>query len=129
MIQRMAVRWILVNYSRQASVTEMLNHQDWRSLEQRRNYSRLCLFFKIIHGLVAVCSAYNKNSHPLHAGIDYYKYSFYSLAIMQRNRLPPKIALLPTFELFKRAVYTISHPMHKCQRAVLSFKFQGQLFS
>ena len=29
---------------------------------------------------------------------DYYKYSFYPLAIVQWNRLPSKIALLPTFE-------------------------------
>ena len=32
----------------------MLTHLGWRSLEQRRNVSRLCLFYKIIHGLVAV---------------------------------------------------------------------------
>ena len=32
----------------------MLTHLGWRSLEQRRNDSQLCLFYKIIHGLVAV---------------------------------------------------------------------------
>ena len=72
MIQRRAARWTLDNYSRQASVTEMLNHIDWRSLEQRRNYSRLCLFCKIVHGLVAIDlppyveypTRISRNSHP-----------------------------------------------------------------
>ena len=54
MVQRRAARWTLDNYTRQASVSEMLTHLGWRSLEQRRNDSRLCLFYKIIHGLVAL---------------------------------------------------------------------------
>ena len=54
MIQRRAARWTLDNNTRQASVSEILTHLGWRSLEQRRNDSRLCLFYKIIHGLVAV---------------------------------------------------------------------------
>ena len=103
----------------------MLTQLGWRSLEQRRNDSRLCLFYKIIHGLVAIdlppyvehpARTSRKNSHPLvyrqiHTGADYYKYSFYPLAIVQWNRLPSKIALPPTFEPFKRAVCTISHPI------------------
>ena len=36
MVQRRAARWTLDNYSRQASVTEMLNHLGWRSLEQKK---------------------------------------------------------------------------------------------
>ena len=54
MIQRRAARWTLHNYSTYASVTEMLQSLSWRSLEQRRSDSQLCLFFKIIHGLVAI---------------------------------------------------------------------------
>ena len=125
MVQRRAARWTLDNYTRQASVSEMLTHLGWRSLEQRRNNSQLCLFYKIIHGLVALdlppyvehpTRISHKNSHPLvyrqiHTSVDYYKYSFYPLAIVQWNRLPSKIALLPTFEPFKGAVCMISHPM------------------
>ena len=126
MVQRRAARWALDNYFRQASVTEMLAQLGWRSLEQRRNDSRLCLFYKIIHGLVAIDlppyvehpTRISRNSHPLvfrqlHTGRDYkyYKYSFYPLTIVQWNRLPENVALLPTFESFKRAVCMISHPM------------------
>ena len=46
MIQRRVARWTLHNYSTYAV--------SWRSLEQRRSDSRLCLFYKIIHGLVAI---------------------------------------------------------------------------
>ena len=53
MTQRRAGRWILNNYWRQASVTKMLNCLRWRFKEHRRNDSQRCLFFKIIHGLVA----------------------------------------------------------------------------
>ena len=92
MFQRRVARWTLDNYTRQASLTKMLTHRGWCSLEQRRNDSRLCLFYKIIHGLVAVdlppyaeypTRISQKNSHPLayrqiHTRVDYYKYWFQS---------------------------------------------------
>ena len=125
MVQRRAARWTLDNYTRHASVSEMLNHLGLRSIEQRRNYSQLCLFYKVIHGLVALdlqryvehpTRILQRNSHPIvypriHTRVDYYKYSFYPLAIVQWNRLLSKIALLPTLEPFKRTVCMISHPM------------------
>ena len=124
MIQRRAARWTLSEYSPYASVTQMLQSLGWRSLEQRRSDSRLCLFYKIIYGLVAIdMPPYvvhplrtPRNSHTLcfrqiQSTVDYYKYSFYPLSIVQWNRLPAHIALLPTFDAFKRAVCTVSHPM------------------
>ena len=124
MIQRRVVRWTTNNYSPYASVTEMLKSLGWRSPEQRRSDSRLCLFYKISYGLLAIDmppyvvqpSRILRNSHPLgfrqiHTTVDYYKYSFCPLAIVQWNRLPSHIALLPTFDSFKRAVCTVSHSM------------------
>ena len=124
MVQRRAARWTLSEYSPYASVTQMLQSLGWRSLEQRRSDSRLCLFYKIIYGLVAIdMPPYvvhplrtPRNSHTLcfrqiQSTVDYYKYSFYPLSIVQCNRLPAHIALLPTFDAFKRAVFTVSHPM------------------
>ena len=49
MVQRKAARMTLDNFHTQASVTEMLTQLGWRSLEQRRNDYRLCLFYKIIY--------------------------------------------------------------------------------
>ena len=72
MIQRRAARWMLNNYSTYASVTEMLQSLDWRSLKQRRSDSRHFLFYKIIYDLVAIDlppyvvhpSIILRNSHP-----------------------------------------------------------------
>ena len=124
MVQRRAARWTLSEYSPYASVTQMLQSLGWRSLEQRRSDSRLCLFYKIVYGLVAIdMPPYvvhplrtPRNSHTLcfrqiQSTVDYYKYSFYPLSNVQWNRLPAHIAILPTFDSFKRAVCTVSHPM------------------
>ena len=54
MVQRRAARWTISNFDRRASVTEMLDKLEWRTLEQRRADARLCLFYKIVYGLVAV---------------------------------------------------------------------------
>ena len=103
MIQRRAARWTLHNYSTYASVMEKLHSLGWASLEQRRSDSRLCPFHEIIYGLVAIDlppyvvhpSRILRNSHPLcfrqiQTTVDYYKYLFYPLAIVQWNRLPPQ---------------------------------------
>ena len=54
MVQRRAARWSISNFDRRASVTEMLDKLGWRTLGQRRADARLCLFYKIVYGLVAV---------------------------------------------------------------------------
>ena len=112
------------NYSTYASVTEMITNLGWRSLQDRRSDARLCLFFKIFHGLVAVPlpsfvrhpMRIPRHSHDLYISqiqtrTDYYKYSFFPLAIVQWNRLPSEVALLPTLPRFRLAVSAISHLM------------------
>ena len=54
MVQRRAARWTLCRFSSYDSVSDRLGDLGCRSLEDRRTYSRLCLFYKIVHGLVAV---------------------------------------------------------------------------
>ena len=95
MVQRRAARWTCSNYYRKASVTEMVNNLGWRSLEQRRADARLCLFDKIVYGIVAIPlpdhiqrSTKASRSNPMtfrqvYAPRDYYKYSFFALAIVQ----------------------------------------------
>ena len=115
MVQRRAARCTFSEYSPYASVTQMLQSLGWRSPGQRRSDSRLCLFYKIIYGLIAI----DMPSYvvlPLRTlrksqTLDYYKYSLYPLSIVQWNQLPAHIVLMPTFNSFKRAVCTVSHPM------------------
>ena len=49
--QRRAARWTVSNLDRQASVTKIVQDLGWRYWNQRRADTRLCLFFKIVHGL------------------------------------------------------------------------------
>ena len=124
MTQRRAARWVHNDYSYQSSVTEMLNKLNWRSLEDRRSDARLCLFFKIIYGLVAIDmptyirhpSRISRHQHPLafcqiQSRFDYYKYSFFPLAVIQWNSLPAYIATQTNLNSFKLVVSSVSHPI------------------
>ena len=115
MVQLKAARWAHNNFHTQANVTEMLTQLThlyifigWRSLEQRRNDSRLCLFYRIIYGLVAIDLP--PYAHTLWF-IDRYTHEQTTTNTRSTPLQSCKIALLPTFESFKRAVRTISHPM------------------
>ena len=96
--RRAAAPWTAITFDRQSSVTEMVKQLGWQSLEQRRADTRLCLFYKVIHGLVAVplpdyIHYSNRISRYCHSmtfrqvstSTDYYKFSFFSLAIVQWN--------------------------------------------
>ena len=82
----------------------------------------VCAFFKIVHGLVALplpdyihpsnrISRYchSMTFRQLHASTNYYKYSFFPLAIVQWNALPETVACLPDLDSFKVAVSKLQH--------------------
>ena len=107
MVQRRAARWVLSDYSPYSSVSDMLERLGWRTLEQQRADSRLVLFYKIVHGLVAIplptyvipLNRYSRTTHPLafrqlYARTDYYKYLFFPLAVVQWNNLSARTATL-----------------------------------
>ena len=91
------------DYSPYNSVTQMQQELGWRSLDQRRADARLCMLYKITHGMVAIeMPSYFKQPkaatrhslrHPLvyrqiHISANYYKYSFFPLAVVQWSMLP-----------------------------------------
>ena len=99
MVQRWAAQW----------VSDMLEKLGWRTLEQRRADSRLVLFCKIVHECMYVAvplpsyviplTRISRTSRPLayrqiYARTDYYKYSFFRLAVVQWNALPAPTATL-----------------------------------
>ena len=123
MVQRRAARWTLNDYARTTSVTSLQSQLNWQTLEERRSVARLCLFYKIVNGLVAVpLPDYMQPTHrisrychsmtfcQIHTGKDYYKYSFFPLAIVQWNALPANVAVAPSLEIFKAAVGQLQHP-------------------
>ena len=112
MSQRRAVR---NDFSTYASVAEMI-----QSLyEQRRSDSQLCLLYKIIFGPASVCCEpirYPREftSTLLQSNSNYcelLQILILPLVIVQWNRLPSHIALLSTFDFFKKTVCAVSHPM------------------
>ena len=122
-VQRRAARWTSSNYDYRSSTPANVNNLGWRTLELRRADARLILFFKIVHGLVAVpLPDYIHPPHrisrqcrsltfrQLHTTTNYHKYSFFLLAIVQWNALPEDVACLPDLDSFKVAVSKLQHP-------------------
>ena len=54
MVQRRAARYVTNRYRNTSSVTSMLDHLNWESLEACRAKTQLTMLFKIIHGLVDI---------------------------------------------------------------------------
>ena len=123
-VQRRAARWVSGNYERLASVSDMIATLGWHNLEQRRADACLCLFYKFIHGLVAIplpdyiepntCNGISRYCHSvtfrqLQTSTEYYKHSFFPLAVVQLNALPKSVVCLPSLDAFKAAVSGLHH--------------------
>ena len=53
-VQRRAARFVMNDYRRTSSVTEMLTNLDWDTLQERRDLTRLSMMYRIVHGLVDI---------------------------------------------------------------------------
>ena len=121
-LQNIKSSWTVSNFDGRASVTKIFQDLGWRTLDQRRADARLCLFYKSLHGLVAVplpeyiqCSnrvsayCHSMTFRQVSTSTDYYKLllttdSFLPLAIVQWNALPQSVACLQSLEVFNTAV-------------------------
>ena len=93
MVQRRGARYVTNRHGNRSSVSNMLQHLNWNSLENRRKEARLALFYKIEHDKVAISKEgrlvrprrMTRNIHDRSyqlpsATSDYHKYSsFYVL--------------------------------------------------
>ena len=122
MTQRRAARWVKNQFSPYESVTNMLSELGWRSLEDRWIDARLIMFYKIVHGYVAIQLPayfdkplrYTRHMHTLsfrqiHTAASYYQYSFYPASVVLWNRLPSEVVLLEDLDSFREGVCNISH--------------------
>jgi hypothetical protein len=122
MVQRRAARFICRNYESTASVTEMLQKLDLRSLLQRRVDLRLTTFYKMMHGLVAIDLTTNltpqtrqsRHSHsqsfiPIADPRSYILYSFIPRTIVQWNKLPPTVIHQGNADSFRKAISKLTH--------------------
>ena len=103
-VQRRAARWISSEYSRTTSVTSLLSSLNIPTLQQRRQISRLTLFYKVVNNTLPISSppsyqrtqSYTRQHHLNHfilpqATLNTYKYSFYPRTIKDWNNLPINI--------------------------------------
>ena len=54
MVQRRSARFVYNDFRRTSSVTTMLTHLHWPTLETRRHYAKLLMFYKILNNFIAV---------------------------------------------------------------------------
>jgi hypothetical protein len=114
---RSTLIWIFMvlthRYHNTSSVTYMLQTLTWPTLQQRRLKTKLIMFYKIVHHIVAVLTTILiptdpriRQFHPftyrhLHAFKYPYKYSFFPNTIIDWNLLPQTIVLCPTVNTFR----------------------------
>ena len=126
MVQRRAARYVLNRFHNTSSVTNMIETLGWRSLEYRRMDASLCLFYKIVNGLVLIpADQYlipllrsSRLHHPLayqipYSNCDYHRFSFFPRTNRVWNVLPQSFVIISTYEaytllfLFKCTVYIV----------------------
>ena len=90
MVQRRAARYVTNIHNNRSSVNQMLEHLDWKSLQQRRKDARLAMMYKITNEKVAIPkegrlippkllsrNMHDKSFQIPSATSDYRKYSFF----------------------------------------------------
>ncbi|MCG8047725.1 MAG: reverse transcriptase family protein, partial [Candidatus Thiodiazotropha endolucinida] len=120
MVQRRAARFVTNRYRNTSSVSDMLSHLQWDSLEERRQKQQLVMFYKIINNLVDIdqalylqaSSSRTRASHDLRFAVhgtstDCHKFSFFPRTIPVWNRLPASAAEAPSLAYFKKELSTL----------------------
>jgi hypothetical protein len=117
MVQRRSARWVCHNYSREASVTSMLDTLGWKPLQHRRTIARMTMIYKITNCLIAIPIAeyltpvrrQTRHTH-LHSYLQYqcntefFRYAFFPRSVVQWNSLPVDVVSAPSLEAFKAAL-------------------------
>ena len=117
MVQRRAARWVTSNYGWRSgnNISSTLEDLQWQSLAQRRQTSRLKLFFKAVHHTsgLRILDHYNQETlvqstrsyHHLHFSIPFininpYKFSYFPRTIDEWNHLPHHLLELESVNVF-----------------------------
>ena len=117
-VQKRAARFVTNNYSKTpGSMTNILSNLQWTPLEQRRQTSRLVLFYKIVNHHVALdidqyLTPYIRQSRHFHhqayqlpsTSTDTYKYSYFPRTVIVWNSLPPNVVSADSVLGFKSAL-------------------------
>jgi len=100
------------DYSRHSSVSSTLSYLDWDTLKKRRDIQLLCVFYKIINGLIDVSlpecvtvnllitRGHNKRFTCISTSVDSYKHSLFPRIIPKWNSFTSEAINAPTFKQF-----------------------------
>ena len=114
-VQRRAARWVLGRWNQRSSVTDMIAHLEWVTLERRRAEARLSMMYKMRNNLLKLDTSHilypmtgiaqSANPHkltpPQHKNILLHRFSFFPWTVVQWNALPPTVAQAPSLNSFK----------------------------
>ena len=114
-VQRREARWVLNDFSRFSSVTAMIQHLSWPSLQLQQKISRLQIIFKIIHqdyslsipsyfiSMTRSTRLYHPHCFILPNSSTYsHQKSFFSRSIKDWNNLPSTIIECNNIDSFSR---------------------------
>jgi hypothetical protein len=118
-VQRSAARYVMNNYSRESSVTTMLNSLGWESLQHRRAISKVSMMYRIVNHLIDIPDSQLIPSHTTTRGHSQRFFlprtrtalltgSFFPDTIRLWNSLPQKVVESPTLDVFKSRVCGVS---------------------
>ena len=113
-VQRNAARFVKNDYTRQSSVTSIMQDLNWKPLHLRRRESRLVLFYKIVNNLVAIPpenhliknqrnlrNTHNQQYEHKRVQIDPFKFSYFPRTIIDWNSLSKQEVACQSLGKFK----------------------------
>ena len=131
MVQWRGARFTTRRYRNTSSVSEMLEHLNWETLESRLTKSSLTVFYKVVNNLVDIpASTYltpgssrTRSSHSLkfrqfQCSLNSFKYSFFPATVVTWNSLPASVAEALTWHLSSEG-YLLSHSRYHYQYPLL----------
>ena len=116
-LQRRSARMVCSDYPRTSSVSSLLQHLQWPTLQERRAHAKVTLMYRIVYQLVDVPTTYlisisSIRGHGLNYLVPYarthiYQRSFFPDTIRLWNSLPQSVVSCPTIDSFKREVMSV----------------------
>ena len=117
-VQRRAARFTTNTYTRESSVTTLLQNLKWTPLSERRARSKATIFYKALHGDIQVPTGnlnltqaptrHQQNFYIPFARTNAYKHSFYMDSIRLWNKIPPHVRQSPTLSVFQKALPSVT---------------------
>ena len=113
------MQFVMSNYDRYSSVSDMLSMLHMSTLEERRNAQSLSIFYKILNNLVDISlpdyiipsqvqnRGHNNKFIPIQPHIDVYKFSFYPRVLLLWNNLSPNIVNAKTYDELQDHVHKL----------------------